>query len=673
MDPQYIAQVAERTGCTHVHPGYGFLSESPQLASLFPPGGAVTFVGPSLETLQIASDKMQSRSLAIANGVPVAPGAHVSSADEVRKFVANLDTDAFPIVIKALDGGGGRGIRLVETAEEIDSAFRRCLGESASHRVFVEKAFVGSGWRHVEVQIIGDGRGNITHLWERECSVQRRFQKLIEMAPSTLPRDAVEPLIEAALRMARHLNYKSLGTFEFLVNSRSKDWIFLEINPRIQVEHTVTEEITGVDLVRAQLLLSLPYGTLQIALPAYSTSPPPPQGHAIQLRVVAEDPRSDFRLSTGIINPSDVIWPHGRGLRIDTWIATGPHPRGNLQCSVGVDFDSLLAKIIVHGGSFQEATARALRALSETYIKGDIKTNVHVLAGVIAHRDWSSGGSHTRWLEEKLGELVQLGTKQLPKADRDSTLVTAGAIRSTQETGSVTGTILLQPGASFQLTLTPSSEQSGSSSQAQRHSLVITSIGHNAFPNELSGTISTSLTPTPLSFSLTQLSSVPTSSQTEFANMADPSHVASPIAGKIVELHPALTAAAEDSNVHKRVVEGETLVVISVMKMESVVTAPRGGEVVRVGRGIKEGNIIGEGALLCMSFMDEIRKIPPVTRFLCGASLGVTLPVMLQIVSPYKVIFVKELVTRRYEVWRAFTSFFLGSSGINFIFDFVML
>ncbi|KAI9069894.1 hypothetical protein FKP32DRAFT_1558834 [Trametes sanguinea] len=600
MDPKYIADIAHRTGCTHVHPGYGFLSESPRLASLFPPGGPVAFVGPSLEVLQIASDKMQSRSLAINHGVPVAPGAHVSSADDVRMFVTDLSADAFPIVIKALDGGGGRGIRLVETAEEIDDAFRRCVGESASRRVFVEKAFVGTSWRHVEVQIIGDGRGSVTHLWERECSVQRRFQKVVEMAPSTLPRDTVEPLIEAALKMARHVKYSSLGTFEFLVDGHSKDWIFLEINPRIQVEHTVTEEITGIDLVRAQLLLSLPGGTLPTVLPTCAASPPSPRGHAIQLRLVAEDPRSNFRLSAGTIDPSAVVWPRGRGVRVDTWISAGPHRRGNSQCSVGVDFDSLLAKIIVHGGSFQEATARALRALRETHIKGGIKTNLHLLAGVMSHQDWSTGSIHTRWLEKNVGAILRLGDERLSNVTSDSALNRTDASPSTQNLENTPGTILLQPGASFQLTLSPSDSQLGSISNAQKHTLVLSSIGHNAFPDELSGKITTSLSAAPLSFSLTQLSSVATSSQTELASPADPSHVASPIAGKIVELHPALAAAAKDPEGSQRVAKGEPLVVISVMKMESVVNAPRSGRVVRVGRGIKEGIVIGEGALLCV-------------------------------------------------------------------------
>ncbi|KAH9887200.1 hypothetical protein C8Q73DRAFT_656932 [Cubamyces lactineus] len=670
MDPEHIADIARRTHCTHIHPGYGFLSESPNFAALFQTDDAITFVGPSVETLEIASDKMRSRSLAASHGVPVAPGAHVSSAEDVRRFTDSLGADGFPIIIKALDGGGGRGIRLIYAHDEVEDAFRRCIGESASRRVFVEKAYIGPGWRHIEVQIVGDGHGNVTHLWERECSIQRRFQKLVEMAPSTLSREAIRPLIEAALKMARHLSYAGLGTFEFLMNGQSHEWIFLEINPRVQVEHTVTEEVMNLDLVRVQLLLSLPGVSLASALPvAHATSPPMPQGHAIQLRLVAEDPQSSFHLSVGSISARDVQWPSGRGVRVDTWLCAGPCSHAGVHgqpWSIGVDFDSLLAKIVVHAGTSGEATARALRALRETRVQGAVKTNVELLAGIVTHPDWSAGIIHTGWLEDNVDEAIQLGRTHLRRIqDYDASLADAPAQSLRAESGTVTGTVLLQPGASFQLLLSPS----GDEVQQQRHTMVLSSIGHNAFPSELSGTISTSLAPVPMSFSLKQLSAIPTSSQTEFADPRDPTHVASPIAGKIVEVHPALQGAETGGSVEL----GDALVVVSVMKMESVVKSPASARVVRVGRGIEVGSIIGEGTLLSMSFMDEIRKIPPVTRFLCAASLAVTVPVLLQLVHPYKIVFVKEFVTQKFEIWRIFTSFFMGSSGINFIFDFAML
>ncbi|KAH9849626.1 hypothetical protein C2E23DRAFT_737078 [Lenzites betulinus] len=616
MDAEHITEIARRTECTHVHPGYGFLSESPKLASQFLRSlsrdsslttaqhtEAVTFFGPSVETLEIASDKMRSRELATTHGVPVAPGRHVSSAEDVHAFV---QASGLPVVIKALDGGGGRGIRLVHDVVDIEPAFQRCTGESASGAVFVEKALVGHGWRHVEVQVVGDGSGSVTHLWERECSVQRRFQKVVEMAPSTLPRGVVEPIIYASLEMARHLRYAGLGTFEFLVNAQSNEWIFLEINPRLQVEHTVTEEIMNIDLVRVQLLLSQPGVSLASVLPAHASSPPPPRGHAIQLRLVAEDPQKSFQLSPGAILSSDISWPGGRGVRIDTWLTCSPRgPFSGPGLAVGTDFDSLLAKVVVHGDTFEEATARALRALDETRVRGEVKTNIEVLAGVVAHPDWAAGAIHTRWLEDNLDDVLQFGQQRLQRAPTrgfppSPTPFTEGAISA-----AFSGTPLLQPGASFQLSLSSDSPNQPWES-SQKHTLVLSSIGHNAFPNQLSGSITTSLAPGPLSFALTQLSSVSTAAHHEMANPQDRTHVASPLAGKIVELHPALTAVIEGGEGGTHVNAGESLVVISVMKMETVVTSPTSGEIVRTGKGVEVGAIVGEGTLLCVFRLQEL-------------------------------------------------------------------
>ncbi|RPD57010.1 carboxylase:pyruvate/acetyl-coa/propionyl-CoA [Lentinus tigrinus ALCF2SS1-7] len=599
MDPEHIADIARRTGCTHVHPGYGFLSESPKFASLFRqgPSSPITFIGPSVETLKIASDKMLSRELAVSLDVSVAPGARVSSVEDVHQFVTHLGHIAYPIVIKALDGGGGRGIRIVNNATEVADAYKRCLNESPSKQIFVEKALVGPGWKHIEVQIVGDGQGNVAHLWERECSVQRRFQKIVEMAPSTLPRVAAEPLLEAALKMARHLQYAGLGTFEFLVNSRSHEWVFLEINPRIQVEHTVTEEIMGIDLVRVQILLSTSGTSLATVLPQHTRAPPP--GYAIQLRIVAEDPHKDFRLSPGEIAPHEVSWPSGNGTRVDTWVSAGPYAPDGLRWTVGVDFDSLLAKVIVHGSMFEEATAKALRAVREVRVSGEVKTNRDILAGIVSHTDWQSGSVHTRWLEEHLTEIIHLGeTKFQKRRDPLASSATANTSPGTslKDTTGVTGTILLQPGSSFQLSISPAGESASSPQPvAQKHNVVLSTIGHNAFPDQLSGTLATSLSPTPLAFSLIQLSSISTSSQVEFANAQDPTHLSCPLAGKIVELHPALSSASGGF-----IRAGEPLIVVTVMKMESVVNAPVSGKVSRLGKGIEVGAVIPEGSLVCV-------------------------------------------------------------------------
>ncbi len=337
----------------------------------------------------------------------------------------------------------------------------------------------------------------------------------------------------------------------------------------------------------------------------HSPIPPLPQGHAIQLRLVAEDPQKSFQLSTGTIRPTDVSWPAGRGVRVDTWLGTGSHGGPHPQWTVGVDFDSLLAKVVVHSGTLEESTTRALRALRETRVRGDVKTNVELLAGVMAHPDWTIGAVHTRWLEDHVDEILSLGRQHFHRdIPASSSTSRSRSDRHLSEADNASGTVLLQPGASFQLSLS-SATQASSAEQAQKHTLVLSSLGHNAFPSQLSGTITTSLVSTPLSFSLTQLSSTSTSSPIELANPQDPTHVASPRSGKIVELHPALTAATEGSENGSFVRKGEALVVVSMMKMESAVTAPAGGNVVRLGRGIKVGAIVGEGTLLCVLGLGE--------------------------------------------------------------------
>ncbi|KAF8872417.1 hypothetical protein BD779DRAFT_1613814 [Infundibulicybe gibba] len=482
-----ISEIAKRLHCTHLHPGYGFLSELPSLAAALSQI-SICFVGPTVETLRIASDKMLSR------------------------LASSLGTRWWR----------GTGIRTVADESAVADAYKRCLRESPSQRLFVEKALIGPSWKHIEVQIVGDGSGAVTHLWERECSVQRRFQKII--APSRLPQDMVQPLLHASLRLAQSLKYKGLGTFEFLLDTHTREWFFLEINPRVQVEHTVTEEVMGIDLVRVQLLLSLPGSTLSsVQLPAV---PHPPMGAAIQLRITADEPPG-FQLSTGVIQARDITWPSGPGIRIDTWLLGLP------SFLVGAEFDSLLAKIIVRGRDFEESTQRAKRALSELAIRGEVKTN------------------HSRTI--------------MPLQD----------ISTTPQPSNSPAGVLMRPGTAFHLTLSPKG-----STSASKHILTLDSIGRNAFPNELSGTLQTTLSPTPLDFHITQsTSALMSASSFELADRNNPSHIASPLTGKVVELHPALLAA------------GEAIIVFSIMKMETVVTAP--------GDGIKLG-LWWEGVLICI-------------------------------------------------------------------------
>ncbi|KJA26880.1 hypothetical protein HYPSUDRAFT_36046 [Hypholoma sublateritium FD-334 SS-4] len=591
LNAETIAKIATSKKCTHLHPGYGFLSESPALPLALAKAGSVVFIGPCLETLQIASDKMLSRNLATSLGVKVAPGLLVNCVADIRAFAQGV---GYPVIIKALDGGGGRGIRVVDSEASADEAHKRTLGESPSKQVFVEQALTGPGWKHIEVQIIGDGI-SVNHLWERECSVQRRFQKIVEMAPSLLSRQTVRPLIEASLKLAGHLKYKGLGTFEYLFNTASHDWVFLEINPRVQVEHTVTEEICDVDLVRTQLLLFTPGTTLSTL--NLASVPLPSSTYAIQLRLTAEDPARTLQLSPGSIAASDVSWPAGRGVRVDTWLTTGPYTHDSpvAAWAIGTDFDSLLAKIIVRGRSFIEATDKARSALRETSIgNGMIKTNIPVLAGVSDHPDWASNNIDTLWLERNLAEVLRLGEISVPKrgAHMPNATNTGGAIPASAG-------VFLQPGTLFNLQLSPTGALPSSSSPppSSKHSLTLASIEENAFPSVLSGVIRTSFASSPLRFSLSQSTSAAVSSSSfELADLNDGAHVSAPMTGKIVELHPALLTAGDRITVRK----GEALLALSVMKMENAVLAPFDAVVERLGKGIKVGVVLGEGMLVCV-------------------------------------------------------------------------
>ncbi|KAJ3513150.1 hypothetical protein NLJ89_g3111 [Agrocybe chaxingu] len=610
MNVDTIVNAAIQTQSTHLHPGYGFLSENPSLPialSLARRGSVrVIFIGPTADTLRIASDKMLSRDFAMSLNINIAPGTRVSSASDVRSF-AKAAGVGYPVMIKALDGGGGRGIRVVESEEGVEEAFKRCLGESPSKQVFAEKAFTGPGWKHIEVQVIGDGTGAVNHFWERECSVQRRFQKIVEMAPSGLSRKAVQPLIDASLKLASHLKYKGLGTFEYLVNAVTNSWIFLEINPRVQVEHTITEEVTDVDLVRVQLLL---FSSSRFSLASLSLSnpPPPPSSFAVQLRLTAEDPARGFQLAPGTITSSEIVWPQGRGVRIDTWLSQGPGASsGEAKWIVGTDLDSLLAKIIVRGRSFEEMNQKARRALRELRVDSQaVKTNATVLAGVLDHPNWVSGTIDTLWLERNLPSVLELGeqavgqrTKTKGLDNKQKTISSSAAVGP--------GTTLLQPGSLFHLSL------SGDSRPSTKHTITLSSLATNAFPEKLSGTLQSSFFPgstTPLSFELTQSTSAAVSSgDFELADPNDKSHVAAPMTGKVVEVHPAILASGHDKEM-RLVRKGEPLLILSVMKMENVVAAPSDGYVGRVGRGLRVGVVFGEVPKATIEFPVVHTKVP---------------------------------------------------------------
>lgn len=398
LDIAQIVAVARRAECDAVHPGYGFLSENPAFARALTQAG-ITFVGPTADQLDLFGDKLKAKALARAAGVPVAGGtAGATSFEEARAYFASLEAGE-GVLVKAVAGGGGRGMRVVTEVGDLEAAMERCRSEAQAAfgdgSVYVERLIPRA--RHIEVQVGGDGSGRVTHLWERECTLQRRHQKLVEIAPSPgLSPDLRRNLIDAALEMAGRAGYLGLGTFEFLVSDDTAgDFIFIECNPRLQVEHTVTEAVTGIDLVRAQLLLA---GGASLGEAGLPTDPPPPRGVAIQLRVNMETMLPDGRTmpSAGRLAAFDP--PGGPGVRVDTF--------GYVGYETNTGFDSLLAKVIVHSPQgYAEALRRATRALSEFRIAG-VDTNIPFLKSLLAHPYVLADRVDTRFVERHIAELA---------------------------------------------------------------------------------------------------------------------------------------------------------------------------------------------------------------------------------------------------------------------------
>ena len=402
LDGEQLLAVARETGCDGIHPGYGFLSENAAFARRCAESG-VTFVGPSADVLARFGDKSQARELAARQGVPVLPGtAGATTLAQARAFLAGLEPGA-AMMIKAIAGGGGRGMRAVQRPEEVEEAHRRCQSEAkaafGNGDVYVERLVTQA--RHIEVQIVGDGTGAVAHLWERDCSVQRRNQKIVEIAPAPALAPVLrDQLIAAAVRMAQEVRYGNLGTFEFLVDAAGAEtapWFFIEANPRLQVEHTVTEEITGIDLVRLQLRLAAGATLAESGLTQERV--PAPRGYAIQVRVNAEtlDAGGLAKPSGGTLSAFEI--PFGPGIRVDTC--------GYVGYATNPNFDSLLAKVIGHSatGSFADAAARTYRALCEFRI-GGVPTNLSLLQSLLRHAAFRKQPVTTRFLEEHLGELL---------------------------------------------------------------------------------------------------------------------------------------------------------------------------------------------------------------------------------------------------------------------------
>ena len=391
LDIAGIVAMAKAKGVDAIHPGYGFLSENPALARACGKAG-ITFVGPTPELLELLGDKTAARGLAIRAGVPVLPGTEqpVESAEEAKRIARRI---GYPVMVKAAMGGGGRGMRVVREESELETRLEEAQGEARSAfgdaSVFLEKYLERA--RHLEVQILADTHGNLLHLWERDCSVQRRHQKVVEIAPApNLPDSVRNELCAAAVDLARKAKYRSAGTVEFLYDADEQNWYFIEVNPRIQVEHTVTEMVTGIDIVRAQILVAQGHCLHQEPMNLPKQESVPLYGAALQCRVTTEDPEKNFAPDYGKL--TTYRSPAGFGIRLDGGTAYA-------GASLAPYYDSLLVKVTAWGTNLPEACQRMDRALREFRIRG-VKTNIPFVENVVNHPRFRSGEVTTGFLEQ---------------------------------------------------------------------------------------------------------------------------------------------------------------------------------------------------------------------------------------------------------------------------------
>ncbi|MAG71792.1 MAG: pyruvate carboxylase [Vicinamibacterales bacterium] len=390
LDVEALVGLAVEQSIDAIHPGYGFLSESPALARACAKAGII-FVGPSVRLLEQLGDKVAARALGKRAGVPVLPGSERPLADaaEAKRVAKRL---GYPVLLKAAKGGGGRGMRVVERAADVPSRFEEAQRESmaafGSPDLFLERYIARP--RHIEVQLLGDQHGHLVHLYERDCSVQRRHQKVVEIAPSLLPRAAREEVCTHALALGRAAGFDNAGTVEFLLDSDTGDCFFIEVNPRIQVEHTVTEAVTGVDIVKAQILAAqgIALDDDRIGLPSQQAVSV--RGHAIQCRVTTEVPENSFIPDYGKI--THYRSPGGMGVRLDAGTAFS-------GAVVTPHYDSLLVKVVTSGQRFPDAARRMERCLQEFRVRG-VKTNLPFLINLVLHPTFLEGACTTHFIDE---------------------------------------------------------------------------------------------------------------------------------------------------------------------------------------------------------------------------------------------------------------------------------
>lgn len=398
LNPHHIVNLAVETGCDAIHPGYGFLSENAELARICKQRG-VLFIGPSAEVIHRMGDKTQARQAMVAAGVPVTPGSedNLADIDEAKKQAERI---GYPVMLKATSGGGGRGIRRCDNEAELERNYQRVISEATkafgNADVFLEKCIVNP--RHIEVQILADSHGNVVHLFERDCSIQRRNQKLIELAPSPqLEESQREYIGDLAKRVAKQCGYVNAGTVEFLLD-HDGSFYFMEMNTRVQVEHTITEEITGVDIIKAQIRIAAgePLGLKQEDI-SY-------RGFAAQFRINAEDPKNGFLPSFGRI--SRYYSAGGPGVRTDANMYTG--------YEIPPYYDSMCAKLIVWAMDWDELIARSRRALGDMGIYG-VQTTIPYYKQILEHPDFQAADFNTGFVERN-PQLLEYSSKTRPES-----------------------------------------------------------------------------------------------------------------------------------------------------------------------------------------------------------------------------------------------------------------
>ena len=584
LDVGKVLAACETSGASAVHPGYGFLAENTAFAEAVTSRG-ITWVGPSPNAISQMGDKLAAKALMLAADVPTLPAKALSPGGDA---IAAAKEIGYPVLIKASAGGGGRGMRVVgaerELADAIDGARREAAAYFGDETLFLERWLTAS--RHVEIQILGDNYGNLVHLFERECSIQRRHQKIIEEAPSPAVDEALRAKIgEAALKAAKTIGYSSAGTVEFLLDG--KEFWFLEVNTRLQVEHPVTEAITGLDLVREQIRLAegeeLGYGQDDLAI----------AGHAIEARVYAEDPANDFLPAPGVV----LAWEPSGDARFDSGIESGSE--------VGAEFDPMIAKVIAHAPSRREAAAKLVRALERTRIQG-ITHNRDFLVATLRTPEFLAGDTTTDFIERVAPARVRSPT---PAEQIDATIA---VVMYAQHERRASAKVLSDVPGGWRNSLMPPERAKFSDGQAemsveyraQRDGTFKVSVGECDRTVTLfgvdGGNVDLAIDDRRIGMSVTGegdrwLVHGP-SGDTEFTELPRfPGAGAAEFTGGLVAPMPGKVLATEVT-VGDSVVAGQLLVILGAMKMEHRITAPADGTVTQVNVAV--GDQVDNGQML---------------------------------------------------------------------------